>query len=381
MIKYLDEKELIESSSDKDMNVKEEFYQSRRKNFGVNFSRNEISEKNVSENSPKLNKNKTGETEYGSFTKKRLAENSTFESDIDNCNVYLKPNNFPTTRKGSAFKFLEEKMKNNQNNIPVTTVKSKEQFNDKIIASSSANSLPNNTPANIPNSSFNNPPTNLNSHFMPNNNSNSNTNINKLQNKISTGTNMINVTSNKIPITSQNSINNNQQLNEKKSEFQSRRKNIANIINELDGKVIDINLNSTANNKSEIDKNDHHINYGRKNVNTYNVNSKSEKDMLIGEGGYNKKTVPNGNSLNPGTIINNSNNAFPQNSGGSSVINNDNGVAINFASRRHVNNPTSTGSSNNLTANHSNQNTISRHQLNKENNNVNSLNSDKLRYY
>jgi hypothetical protein len=375
-------------------------YESRRKNFGINkIDSNIENTMNTNLNNQQLDEVKPKSIEVNennstnSTIKLRQHEKSAPELDFDNCNVYLRPRNEnqnpSNARKGSAFKFIEDKMKINSNNNLSTTVKpTKDIFTDKI-QGGSGTSIPNTIPNNISNNTLNNQPTNLNSHFMQSNSNNiTNTNtVNKVPHKNNSNPNIINISAS-ISSSTKNTVNPYNTVNtaqtDKKSEYQSRRKNITNIINELDGKVIDINLNSRANNKSEIDKSDHQYIYGRKN-NGLGNNFKTDKDMMLADGNYNRKinqttnnNLTNGNS-NGGNAINNINNTFSQSIVNNTILSNDSSVAINFASRRHINNTNpSSGNNSNLP---SSQNILPRHQLNKENNNLNSINSDKIRFY
>ena len=338
-----------------------------------------------SDNSPKAENNllKGNEGETSNSIKKRQQDKSSTELDFDNCNVYLKvktdhQTNQSNTRKGSAYKFIEEKMKNNHNNILAPTLTTFKTTKDPI-AEKFSNNAANNIQPNLTNNSINNPATNLNSHFLSNSNSGI-TNSNKqgqIPHKNNSNPNIINANLIKNPVITQTTQNN--PSVEKKGEFQSRRKNIVNMINELDGKVIDINLNSNANNKSEIDKAEHHCNFSKKNPNNFPSNIKTDKDMMIGDSNY-KKNAPVTNNISVGGNLGNINNTFSQNVVNNSILNNDGMMTINFASRRHINNTGNQNISNNIASNHINQNILTRHQLNKDNN-VNNINSDKLRFY
>lgn len=220
---------------------------------------------------------------------------------FDNCNVYLKgdsnnPNNpnRPSTRKRSAYKFIESTLEKNSPSVQISnTVKStKDPINDKLASQFSSFNLKNNLGGPNP----------------------------ILQNS---GSPMGNGFTFKNSITSTNAINNNAQ--DKKPEYQSRRKNqVTNILNELDNpKVIDINLNSNLSNKSEIDKKDH-VNIGFRKNNQISTN----KDMIVAENTY-KKPI--------GTNFNINTNQTNVNSGtGSETL----GL---FNSRRHVNNSNNIG--------------------------------------
>ena len=132
-------------------------------------------------------------------------------------------------------------------------------------------------------------------------------------------------------------------------------------------------------NKSEIDKAEHHINFSKKHSNNFSNNIKADKEMIIGDSNY-KKIAPLTNNNSVGSNSGNINNTFSQNGVNNSILNNDGVMNINFASRRHMNNTGNQNTTNNITSNHINQNIVSRHQLSKDNN-VNNINSDKLRFY
>jgi hypothetical protein len=231
--------------------------------------------------------------------------------DFDNCNVYLKGDsnnsvnqgnpNRPSTRKRSAYKFIESTLDKGAQNVPMSnSVKStKDPINDKI------NSLGSQF------SSFN-----LKSNLAINNNPNMG--INSPGNNINNPSSLNGFTY-KNSITSTSAINNTPQ--EKKPEYQSRRKNqVTNILNELDNpKVIDINLNSNLSNKSEIDKKDHGgLGFRKNNKETFTMN----KEMMVAENTYKKPVT---NNFNPGS---------------STSVNSSTGTETLglFNSRRHVNN-------------------------------------------
>jgi hypothetical protein len=136
------------------------------------------------------------------------------EMDFDNCNIYLKNvdkgnDNRPESRKRSAYKFIEDSMR--EGNLNLNTVN-------------------------------------------PNTNSNQSNNINVLTNSIKStkdplAENIGNINNyNKNNYSLKNNI-----ATEKKPEYESRRKKVINILNEIDNKVIDINLNNSNNNRNEIE--------------------------------------------------------------------------------------------------------------------------------
>jgi hypothetical protein len=207
--------------------------------------------------------------------------------NFDNCNVYLKNSNNmdnnpnrPSSRKRSAFKFIESTLeKAVPTNITNSVKSTKDPINDKL----------NNLGAQFGN--FN---------MKSNNQYNSQPNAGGFLKNSITSTNAINAINNTNP-------------NEKKPEYQSRRKNqTTNILNELDNpKVVDININSNFSNKSEIDKIDHSNGGFRK---SNNPNYGNNKEMIVADNNYKKNSG-----------LNNFN------------TQNDTGLGL-FNSRRHVNN-------------------------------------------
>jgi hypothetical protein len=161
-------------------------------------------------------------------------------------------------------------------------------------------------------------------------------------------------------------------------------------------KVIDINLGSNLSNKTEIDKKDHSSYFNRKNLtntNTnnsafnvggtsginLNINSKNEKDMIIGDN-YNINNInvnvkkPT-NNITAGILTNTTSVTNNNPIGG---VNNDPGFGI-FNSRRHIN-VANSNQTNNISNSNLNTNILSRPPVTKDTNN-NSNNKEKIRFY